>query len=113
VIKPTDEYHPKSIKNISNTKQLKDAFEWASAFSSKGIVYVDADTLAGTNDLKKGPNEDAADGAVAIVLAYPILICWADVVKTVLLDPIETSPVSINFPEPFMSIASIFKTSPP
>ncbi len=49
VIKPTDEYHPQSIKNISNLKQLKDAFEWASAHSSKGIVYVENDLRAFAN----------------------------------------------------------------
>ena len=49
VIKPTDEYHPQSIKNISNIKQLKDAFEWASAHSSKGVVYVENDLRAFAN----------------------------------------------------------------
>lgn len=49
VIKPTDEYHPQSIKNISNVKQLRDAFEWASAHSSKGIVYVENDLRAFAN----------------------------------------------------------------
>lgn len=49
VIKPSDEYHPQSIKNISNIKQLKDAFEWASANSSKGIVYVENDLRAFAN----------------------------------------------------------------
>jgi hypothetical protein len=49
VIKPSDEYHPESIKNISNIKQLKDAFEWASAHSSKGIVYVENDLRAFAN----------------------------------------------------------------
>ena len=49
VIKPTDEYHPQSIKNISNVKQLRDAFEWACAHSSKGIVYVENDLRAFAN----------------------------------------------------------------
>lgn len=49
VIKPTDEYHPRSIKNISNMTQLKEAFEWASAHSSKGIVYVENDLRAFAN----------------------------------------------------------------
>ncbi|QWD85658.1 hypothetical protein AOC19_01920 [Polynucleobacter asymbioticus] len=49
VIKPTDEYHPRSIKNISNIEQLKDAFEWASAHSSKGVVYVENDLRAFAN----------------------------------------------------------------
>lgn len=49
VIKPTDEHHPKSIKNISEINQLKDAFEWASAHSSKGVVYVENDLRAFTN----------------------------------------------------------------
>lgn len=49
VIKPTDEYHPKSIKNISNQDQLKEAFEWAVAHSSKGIVYVENDLRAFAN----------------------------------------------------------------
>jgi hypothetical protein len=49
VIKPSDEYHPQSIKNINNIKQLKDAFEWASANSSKGIVYVENDLRAFAN----------------------------------------------------------------
>ena len=49
VVKPTDEHHPRSIKNISDIKQLKDAFEWASAHSSKGIVYVENDLRAFAN----------------------------------------------------------------
>lgn len=49
VIKPTDEHHPKSIKNISDINQLKDAFEWASAHSSKGIVFVENDLRAFAN----------------------------------------------------------------
>jgi hypothetical protein len=49
VIKPTDEYHPQSIKNISDTKQLKNAFEWALALSSKGVVYVENDLRAFAN----------------------------------------------------------------
>ena len=49
VIKPTDQYHPQSIKNISNIQQLKDAFEWASTHSSKGIVYVENDLRAFAN----------------------------------------------------------------
>jgi hypothetical protein len=49
VVKPTDEYHPKSIKNIGDLKQLKDAYEWASAHSSKGIVYVENDLRAFAN----------------------------------------------------------------
>ncbi|MFZ3040097.1 MAG: DUF6671 family protein [Polynucleobacter sp.] len=49
VIKPTDEYHPQSIKNISDIKQLKHAFEWASTHSSKGVVYVENDLRAFAN----------------------------------------------------------------
>ncbi|MFM1759111.1 MAG: hypothetical protein RLY75_381, partial [Pseudomonadota bacterium] len=49
VIKPTDQYHPQSIKNIGNIKQLKDAFEWARANSSKGLVYVENDLRAFAN----------------------------------------------------------------
>ncbi|QWE31122.1 DUF6671 family protein [Polynucleobacter sp. Adler-ghost] len=49
VIKPTDQYHPQSIKNIGNIKQLRDAFEWACAHSSKGIVYVENDLRAFAN----------------------------------------------------------------
>jgi hypothetical protein len=49
VIKPTDEYHPKSIKNISDLQQLKDAFQWASAHSTKGVVYVENDLRAFAN----------------------------------------------------------------
>jgi hypothetical protein len=49
VIKPTDEYHPESIKNISDIKQLKHAFEWASTHSSKGVVYVENDLRAFAN----------------------------------------------------------------
>ena len=49
VIKPTDEYHPQSIKNISDAKQLKDAFEWASVHSSKGMIYVENDLRAFAN----------------------------------------------------------------
>lgn len=49
VIKPADPYHPQSIKNISDIKQLKDAFEWARANSSKGIVYVENDLRAFAN----------------------------------------------------------------
>jgi hypothetical protein len=49
VIKPTNEYHPESIKNISDIKQLKHAFEWASTHSSKGVVYVENDLRAFAN----------------------------------------------------------------
>ncbi|CAM3730795.1 DUF6671 family protein [Polynucleobacter arcticus] len=49
VIKPTDEYHPKSIKNIGTRQQLKEAFEWASANSSKGVIYVENDLRAFAN----------------------------------------------------------------
>jgi hypothetical protein len=49
VVKPTDEYHPKSIKNISNMTQLREAFEWAKTHSSKGIVYVENDLRAFAN----------------------------------------------------------------
>ncbi len=49
VIKPTDEYHPKSIKNITDKQQLQDAFEWASSNSSKGVVYVENDLRAFAN----------------------------------------------------------------
>jgi hypothetical protein len=49
VVKPTDEHHPKSIKNISDINQLKDAFDWASAHSSKGIVFVENDLRAFAN----------------------------------------------------------------
>ena len=49
VIKPIDEYHPQSIKNIGNAQKLKDAFEWASAHSPKGIVYVENDLRAFAN----------------------------------------------------------------
>lgn len=49
VMKPTDEYHPKSIKNISDMQQLKEAFEWAVAHSSKGIVYIENDLRAFAN----------------------------------------------------------------
>jgi len=49
VIKPTDEYHPQSIKNISDIKQLKNAFEWALTLSSKGAVYVENDLRAFAN----------------------------------------------------------------
>jgi hypothetical protein len=49
VIKPTDEYHPQSIKNISDIKQLKNAFEWALTLSSKGVVYVENDLRAFAN----------------------------------------------------------------
>ena len=49
VIKPTDEYHPKSIKNITDKQELRDAFQWASSNSSKGIVYVENDLRAFAN----------------------------------------------------------------
>jgi len=49
VIKPTDQYHPQSIKNVGNIKQLKDAFEWAWAQSLKGTVYVENDLRAFAN----------------------------------------------------------------
>ena len=46
VIQPTDEYHPKSQKGIKDLTQLKEAFEWAKALSTKGIVYVENDLRA-------------------------------------------------------------------
>jgi hypothetical protein len=49
VIKPTDEHHPQSIKNIGNLKQLKESFDWASAHSLKGVVYVENDLRAFAN----------------------------------------------------------------
>ena len=49
VIKPTDEYHPQSRKGIKHLPELKDAFEWAKALSSKGIVYVENDLRAFAN----------------------------------------------------------------
>lgn len=49
VIKPTDEYHPKSIKNINNFEQLREAFDWASSLSSKRIIYVENDLRAFAN----------------------------------------------------------------
>lgn len=62
VIKPTDEYHPQSIKNISNIEQLKNAFEWASAHSSKGVVYVENDLRAFANPTRmEGIRQAAID----------------------------------------------------
>lgn len=62
VIKPTDEYHPQSIKNISDIKQLKHAFQWASAQSSKGIVYVENDLRAFANPTRmEGIRQAAVD----------------------------------------------------
>ena len=49
VIKPTDEYHPKSLKGINNYVKLKEGFEWAKSLSPKGIVYVENDLRAFAN----------------------------------------------------------------
>ena len=49
VVKPTDEYHPQSKKGIRTLTELKEAFEWAKALSSKGIVYVENDLRAFAN----------------------------------------------------------------
>lgn len=49
VIKPTDEYHPKSQKGIKDISSLKEAFEWAKGLSSKGVVYVENDLRAFAN----------------------------------------------------------------
>lgn len=49
VIKPTDEYHPKSKKGIKTLAELKDAFEWAKSLSTKGIIYVENDLRAFAN----------------------------------------------------------------
>lgn len=62
VIKPTDEYHPQSVKNISNIEQLKSAFEWASTHSSKGVVYVENDLRAFANPTRmEGIRQAAID----------------------------------------------------
>lgn len=49
VIKPTDEYHPKSLKGISNEEDLRKAFDWAQSLSSTGLVYVENDLRAFAN----------------------------------------------------------------
>ncbi len=49
VIKPTDEYHPQSKKGIRTLTELKEAFEWAKALSTEGIVYVENDLRAFAN----------------------------------------------------------------
>ena len=49
VVKPTDEYHPKSQKGIRDLAALKEAFEWAKALSSTGAVYVENDLRAFAN----------------------------------------------------------------
>ncbi|MFM2028924.1 MAG: hypothetical protein RL517_115 [Pseudomonadota bacterium] len=49
IIKPTDEHHPKSIKNINNFERLREAFDWASSLSSKRIIYVENDLRAFAN----------------------------------------------------------------
>ena len=49
VVKPTDEYHPKSQKGIQDLAALKEAFEWAKALSSTGVVYVENDLRAFAN----------------------------------------------------------------
>lgn len=49
VIKPTDEYHPKSVKGICNLPALKNAFEWAKNLSANGMVYVENDLRAFAN----------------------------------------------------------------
>lgn len=49
VIKPTDEYHPQSIKGIKDISELKDAFDWAKNLSLKGLVYVENDLRAFAN----------------------------------------------------------------
>lgn len=49
VIKPTDEYHPKSQKGIKDFASLREAFEWAKALSSKGVVYAENDLRAFAN----------------------------------------------------------------
>ena len=48
-VKPTDEYHPKSQKGIQDLAALKEAFEWAKALSSTGVVYVENDLRAFAN----------------------------------------------------------------
>jgi len=49
VVKPTDEYHPQSKKGIRTLSELKEAFEWAKALSTKGVVYVENDLRAFAN----------------------------------------------------------------
>ncbi|BDX21023.1 hypothetical protein TUM22923_03440 [Polynucleobacter sp. TUM22923] len=49
VIKPTDEHHPQSRKGIKNLIELKEAFEWAQAHSTKGMVFVENDLRAFAN----------------------------------------------------------------
>lgn len=49
VMKPTDEYHPKSINGICNQAMLRKAFEWAKQLSSNGVIYVENDLRAFAN----------------------------------------------------------------
>jgi hypothetical protein len=49
VIKPTDEYHPESVKGIADFEGLKEAFDWAQSLSTNGKVYVENDLRAFAN----------------------------------------------------------------
>ena len=49
VIKPTDEYHPKSQKGIKDLDSLQKTFEWAKELSTKGVIYVENDLRAFAN----------------------------------------------------------------
>jgi hypothetical protein len=60
IIKPTDEYHPKSIKDISTISQLKSAFEQALAHSSTRTVYVANDLRAFANPTRMDNIRQAA-----------------------------------------------------
>ena len=49
VIKPTDEYHPESVKGIADFESLREAFDWAQSLSTNGKVYVENDLRAFAN----------------------------------------------------------------
>jgi hypothetical protein len=88
VIKPTDEYHPESIKNISDIKQLKHAFEWASTHSSKGVVYVENDLRAFANPTRmEGIRQATIDLAKKMNSLCPALIPLS-MIRTVLPLPV-------------------------
>ena len=64
VIKPTDEYHPESVKGIADFESLREAFDWAQSLSTNGKVYVENDLRAFANPTRMNNIQKATSNLV-------------------------------------------------